>query len=164
MRCRRCEITCNFRVIMGGVALAVALAFVAISPGHGTEENFTYIDTMPAVKGTLQSMYSREDRTSGLTFVKKIYRAIKDDHSLLTHVLEARCTNEKKAGDSSSPYIVAFQYLPKSPRSYLHTDVSGLFREVCVRDLTGSIRVYENLRAREMAELTHRFQPLCPAV
>ncbi len=164
MRCRRCDILCDSRAAQGGAAVALALSLAVISPAYGTEENFTYVDRMPAIEGTLQSTYSRKDRPSGLTFVKKVYRTLRDDHTLLTHVLEASCANERETGNSPSPYIIALQFLPKSPRSYLHTDVSGLFREVCVRDLTGSIRVYENLRAREMAELTHRFQPLCPAV
>ena len=164
MRCRRCNVPGESRAAKGGAAIALALSLLAISPAYGTEEIFTYIDEMPTIEGTLQSVDSREDRPSGLTFVKRVYRALKDDHALLTHVLEASCAKESETGSSPSPYIIALQYLPKSPKSYLHGEVPGLFREVCVRDLTGSIRVYENIGAREMVELTHRFQPLCPAV
>ncbi len=146
------------------VVVTLATSLMVNSSAHGTEEDFTYVDQMPAIQGTLQSMYSRKDRTSGLTFVKRIYHALKDDHSLLTHVLETRCGNQKETGNPLRPYIVALQYLPKGPRSYPHAEVPGFFREVCVRDLTGAIRLYENLKARDMVELTHRFQPLCPAV
>ena len=132
MRCRRCNVPGESRAAKGGAAIALALSLLAISPAYGTEENFTYIDEMPAIEGTLQSVNAREDRRSGLTFVKRVYRALKDDHALLTHVLEASCASEKETGTSPSPYIIALQYLPKSPKSYLHSEVPGLFREVCV--------------------------------
>lgn len=164
MRCRRCNVPGGSRAAKGGAAIALALSLLAVSPAYGTEENFTYIDEMPDIEGTLESVNAREDRRSGLTFVKRVYRALKDGHALLTHVLEASCAKESETGRSPSPYIIAFQYLPKSPKSYLHGEVPGFYREVCVRDLTGSIRVYESVGAREMVELTHRFRPLCPAV
>lgn len=144
--------------------LALAVLLLAIPPAYGTEENFVYLDRMPKVQGELESIHSRKDPISGLIFVKKIYRARIVHDDFLIHVLEVYCANEKKAIELPGPYIVAFQSLPKNPKGYSIMERHASFGEVCVRDLQSKIRLYRNMHARHMVELTHRFLPFCPAI
>jgi len=144
--------------------LALAVLLLAIPPAYGTEENFVYIDRMPKVRGELESIHSRKDPISGLIFVKEIYRARIVHYDFLIHVLKVYCANEKKPIELPGPYIVAFQSLPKNPKDYSIMERHASFGEVCVRDLQSKIRLYRNMKARHMAELTNRFLPICPAI
>lgn len=122
------------------------------------ETEYDYVATMPAYGGELSSSQTWHDARTGLAARKRIFTSGINGLVLSTHVVEAACGSLPA---DAAPFIVAFQFGATAPQSRAAATLSAVFIEVYVRDPAGDIRLYQEMTARQMAEMTRRLQPDC---
>ena len=145
-------------------AAGLVLALAPLWPALGSEEDFILVDRMPAVEGELQRTISQREEESGLTFTQKVYLRDFEKAALFTYVTRADCAAGPAGAEASKPFIVALRYIIKRPQNFSTAVLHDIYKEVYVEDLDGRIRLYENLRGPEMAELTESFKPACSGI
>lgn len=122
------------------------------------ETEYDHVAAMPAFGGELQSTETWHDARTGIVARKRVLTSGVNGLALSTHVVEAACG--RLAADAE-PFIVAFQFRVREPRSRAAATLGAVLAEVYVRDPAGRIRVYRELGGRAMGELTLRLQPEC---
>lgn len=128
----------------------------------GSEEDFVFVNRMPAVQGELKGSYSLQGKVSGVAYAKKVFVLESRESSILSHTITVDCAMNAEDTPHSEYFIVAIQYLPKRPLSFNEATRNDYYQEVYVRDENEKIRLYRHLSGRDMVELTDRFRPFCP--
>jgi len=145
--------------------IGLALAMLGMSSGKTSagEETFIYVDRMPAIRGELQRSLSHEDKANAQMIVQD--RFVEDyEHAVIeTSVLTLTCIGNP-ASAAPRTYITAIKYPPKRPKTFALATLHDIFKEVYVEDLTGRIRLYEDVTGPSMITLSERFRPACEPV
>lgn len=133
----------------------------AISGLAVAEAEYAFIALMPAVIGTLVQSRLHVDRAAGLVAKKEVFVAERPEIAYRTHVVRVGCA---RLAVDALPFIIAYQYGPKEPKSQAAAGRSALFLEVFVRDRDGCIRAYQERDGRAMAGSTRKYQPDCAGI
>lgn len=122
------------------------------------EDKFIYAQDTPPVVGELASSQSHEDEARQLNYSKQEFRYETKSHIIVTHVSKVVCGGTEMLEDL---HIMAIQYLPRVPTSFLDATRHDYYKDVYVRDEEGRLRLYEDVTGMQMVELMARFQPDC---
>lgn len=127
---------------------------------HSREDQFIFVDRTPTIVGALKEQFSRHDPEHDLSYAKEVYQAETDTHFIVTHISKVACGTASLTNPKSS-YLMAIQYLPRVPKSFLDATRHDYFKEVYVMDENERVRLYEDVTGHQMLELTERFRPVC---
>jgi hypothetical protein len=136
---------------------ATALAVASLKVLSATEDQFIYVDRMPAVRGDLVRTISGEDRGDGLRIVQDLYSEDFEHAVIETYILKVACGLETEP----KTYIHAIKYPPKKPSTFTIATLHDIYKEVYVEDGNGRIRLYEDVQSQQMLTLSDRFKPAC---
>ncbi|MGI9416269.1 MAG: hypothetical protein ACR2RA_00370 [Geminicoccaceae bacterium] len=150
------------RPLFGGMALCLG-ALAATAPALAGEDEFIYVDRMPAVRGEHKRAITVDDEHSGQTIVQDLYAEDFDHAVIETYVLTVAC-GDGAAVTTPRTYIVALKYPPKKPSTFAIATLHDIYKEVYVEDRRGRIRLYENVPGQSMLTLSDRFKPACQPV
>ena len=150
------------RTLFAGMALWLG-AVAATGPTSAGEDEFIYVDRMPAVRGEHKRAITVDDGRSGQTIVQDLYAEDFDHAVIETYVLTVAC-GDGAAATTPRTYIVALKYPPKKPSTFAVATLHDIYKEVYVEDRRGRIRLYENVQGQSMLALSERFMPACQPV
>lgn len=122
-----------------------------------TEDQFIYVDRMPAIRGELVRTISGEDDEGGQQIQQDLYAEDFEHAVIETYVLKVACGS----GTEPKAYIHAIKYPPKKPATFTIATLHDIYKEVYVEDRAGKIRLYEDVQSQQMLTLSDRFKPAC---
>lgn len=144
---------------MGRMVIASLVVLMA-AKGVAGELDYIIVDRMPAVRGDLERSISATDEARGVHVTQDRFNEDFDHAWIQTFVSSAQCL-ESMSGTSAEPYLLAIKYPPKKPATFAIAGLHDMYKDVYVRDQGGKIRLYENVDARSMIELSEAFLPRC---
>lgn len=140
------------------VLLIAGLTFSTTpSPSSATEDEFIYVDRMPAIRGELVRTIKGDDGNGGHRIEQDLYAEDYEHAAVETYVLKIACGGET----TPKPYILAIKYPPKKPATFAIATLHDIYKEVYVEDPNGRIRLYEDVQGQNMLTLSERFKPTC---
>lgn len=146
--------------------LTILASFLAGASGLlANEAEYELVRKLPPIRGELTETLAGKDESGALWLVRRTYQEASADAVIVTIVREAHCGGQPPATVTPvQPHVVAIQYRPKAPKTFLEATFHDFFLEVYVTDPQGHIRRYHQMGAQEMAVLTEKLRPVCTGI
>lgn len=151
---RLCKVVSRLTVLITSLFVAVSVS------AEAGESDYILVDGMPDILGEKKRTLAIKDDDRGLQFLQEIYSEQFGHAWIQTFVLSVSCLDDG-AEPSLVPHIMAIKYLPKKPASFTIATLHDIYKEVYVDAKEGRIRLYEDVSAHAMMELSESYLPRC---
>lgn len=156
-------------IMIASAGLALIAVMTSLS---ATEDRFIYVDHMPEIRGEHKRTLAFDDEDSGQKITQELFAQDFDHAVIETYVLTVACGPSVGRGPDVSrgpdvgprTYIIALKYPPKKPSNFAVATLHDIYKEVYVEDLTGKVRLYEDVQGQSMLDLSERFKPACQPI
>ena len=101
---------------MSTSALILMTWLATVSGATASEENFVYVDSLPAAPGELRHSSAAANPGDGIEVRKRVHVLEYGDTAIITTVVAVTCTGVP--ADHAVPYMVASKQRVKAPQSF----------------------------------------------